>query len=319
MYGYYSHPGCDCINNFWGPHCEYSPDELLSTTTPTAAAASGSAVPKRKFDKPEGYGAVIFAALALVIIVVAFLIKNRRLQKANRGEATEIEAAAAELDPDGSSTMQGATLVTTEQVKTTINNNDRSPSINHSAFDDNDGILAPPTIEESINRNAFDDNDGILGPPSTTTSISNSREFNLKDTWSPPTQRDFPQAFGPSISTDEEEEVITFNGVNNDYNMNSSPPPIGHNSFAIDSDDSPLVEEEKTIANQEGDEEQPPTTSQNFIIDYETLNSPAESHISPKGSIQSPQRAVSSSPILASPNAPSPGLFPESPPSTEIV
>ena len=55
-------------------------------------------------------------------------------------------------------------------MKTIINNNDRSPSINHSAFDDNYRILAPPTIEESINRNAFDDNDGILGPPPTTTS-----------------------------------------------------------------------------------------------------------------------------------------------------
>ncbi len=241
------------------------------------------------------------------------------MQKANRGEAAEIEATAAELDPDGSSTMQGATLVTTEQVKTIINSNDRGPSINHSAFDDNDGILAPPTIEEAINRNAFDDNDGILGPPPTTTTISNSREFNLKDTWIPPTERDFPPALGHSASTDEEEEVITFNGANNDYNINTSPPPIGHNSFAIDSDDSPLMEEEKAIANQEGDEEQPLATSQNFIIDYETLNSPAESHISPKGSIQSPQHPGSSSPILASPNAPSPGLFPDSPSSTEIV
>jgi hypothetical protein len=318
-----SHPGCDCINNFWGPHCEYSQDDLYSTANP-ASTSTTPTVHKRKFDKPEGLGAVIFAALVLVVIVVAFLIQRRRSQKMSLGEESIVTSGmGADLDPDGSSTMQGATLITTEQMKSVINNNDPVPSINHAAFDDNDGILGPSTVEEVINRGAFDVNDGILGPP-TTTGIR--EDTDLQESWSPPTQKDFPQPLvAQSISTDDDEEFITFSGNDKDedeFNMTSSPTPLGRNSFAIDSDDSPLTEEDQGIYHHEGDEEQPPSNMQpfnhKFAIDYDTLNAP-ESSISPKGSLQSPTSAIVSSPVLASPNAPSPGLFPDSPSTSEIV
>jgi len=318
------HPGCDCINNHWGPHCEYSQDELYSATNPTATSTSTTppSIHERKFDNPEGFGAVIFAALVLVVVVIAFLIHRKRSQKKSVDEeSVVIPATEADLDPDGSSTMQGATLITTEQMKSVINNNDRVPPINYAAFDDNDGILGPPTVEEVINRGAFDANDGILGPP---TNIDVREDADLQNSWSPPTQKDFPQALvAQSISTDDDEEFITFSGTNKDeFSMTSSPTPVGRNSFAIDSDDSPLTEEDQGIFHQEGDEEQPPSnmqpSSHKFAIDYETLNAP-ESTISPKGSVQSPTRAVVSSPTLASPNAPSPGLFPDSPSTSEIV
>mmetsp|Transcript_19980 Transcript_19980/g.28428 ORF Transcript_19980/g.28428 Transcript_19980/m.28428 type:complete len:404 (-) Transcript_19980:65-1276(-) len=251
------HPGCDCVNNFWGPHCEYSQDDLVSSST---EATNG---PVRKSEKPEGVGVAIFAALAFFIITVAFLVKKRRQAKRNKAEIPEAITVTADLDPDGSSTMQGALLIRKKDMKSTIVS---SPQINHEAFDDNDGILGAPTIEQSINRNAFDDNDGVLSTPR-------------------------QEAFRHSVLTTNngpaDEEVITF--VSEDETMNS--PPIADGSFVIDSDDG----EGAISTEKDEDEEQPglqPT--QKLTFDKDSVNSSAL--LSPKEGIVSPARGILSSP-----------------------
>lgn len=216
-----------------------------------------------KSEKPEGVGVAIFAALAFFIITVAFLVKKRRHEKRNKAEIPEAITITAELDPDGSSTMQGALLIRKKDLKNTIVS---SPQINHEAFDDNDGILGAPTIEQSINRNAFDDNDGVLSTP---------RQEAFRHS-------SFTTSDGPA-----DEEVVTF--VSEDETKNSTP--IADGSFVIDSDDG----EGAISTEKDEDEEQPgiqPT--RNLTLDKDAANS--SGLLSPKQEIVSPARGILSSP-----------------------